>query len=226
FSYGKILENENLKKLIEERKHILEENRILDLVIKDKKNICAELLWSVNQAQKNKEAYSHHYGYTLSQKPEEPSILLNIFTLGFCQLYYPAYLKKWEEAFSLVNKEYNLLEEEVQNRNNVYNEVKQQLSEDKNRQKYIEKRLESIDTEVKEILSKLNYGNIFESKFDLLKQLSNTSRTVLETSIQEELLNPENFINSLNNLGISIQQGLNLSVEEPPQENEATKNVI
>src|SRR5690606_18923166 len=29
-----------------------------------------------------------------------------------------------------------------------------------------------------------------------------------------------------NNLGISIQQGLNLSVEEPPQENEATKNVI
>jgi len=212
FSFSKILSNENVMKLIDERKNISEEKRTLGLVIRDKENICEELKWNKNEAEENRDSYKGHYDFAISQRPNEPSVLLKIFTLGFCQLYYPAYLQKWETAYLPIKKEFNRLEEELNYHSGVYKKVKQQLKEDKDRQKYIKQRLLSIDTEVKAIVSNLDYNNIFDSKIDLLKNLAHTSRLVLETSIQEELLNPENFIGSLEQLGVSIQKEAKLSI--------------
>ncbi|MHC5310063.1 hypothetical protein ACYSNM_08300 [Myroides sp. LJL116] len=212
FSFAEILSNKSIIELLNERKVLLQENRTLDLVIKDKQNICEELKWNKDEAELNRDSYKVHYDFALTQKPEEPSIVLAIFTLGFCHLYYPSYFEIWEKAFIPIEKEFNKLEKDLDRHFNLYQKVTIQLQEDTNRCKSIKERLKLIDTEVKDILSKIDKRGLFDSKVELLSNLATTSRLVLETSIQKELLNPENFFESIETLGLSLQSTANFTL--------------
>lgn len=193
-----VLKDKEVERLIGIRRELLQETRVLDLYIIDKNNICKELKIYEEIAGNQLAEYTPLYKYALSEKPdEEPSIFLRIITLNMCMVYLPLYLEEWESCFEPIEANYLLLEEIYENNKKEYEENVTRLKEKENRQRTINSELVEVELELKKVLEKLNYGNALVDKVELLEKVANTSKLILETSIQEDLIDPESYSNSL-----------------------------
>ncbi|MEC4116706.1 hypothetical protein VSP20_06960 [Myroides phaeus] len=198
-----ILKDQEVERLVSKRRELLQETRVLELYLIDKYNVCRELKVYEEDAEVELANYTPLYNYALEQKPdEEQSLFLKIITLNMCTVYLPLYLDKWRDCFVPIEKVYLELVSTYDKKKSEHYENYEQLKEKERRQRTISYELKDIEVELKKVLENLNYGNALVNKVEILEKLANTSKLILETSIHENLIDPESYSDSLFKLGV------------------------
>lgn len=192
----KLIEDLGVLSLLQERTIKLEELRSLKLYVLDKENICKELSVYKDEAKLEYDKYLPLYEFALSQKPEKSLDIICFLTLGLSNIYFKAFDNEWNTAFRPIEENYTLALVKFEEENSRYKVNYLDLETSKDNITTLANRVEAIEDEIKILLVDKNIGELLLKKIHLLEKLATSSRTVLEVSIQEELVSPELYIKS------------------------------
>lgn len=141
-----------VKAMVEERNKILDERKELCDLINDHKENIAYYEENISHCTEIKEARQGDYDEAIAQRPQAPSVIVNIFTLGQAKKKYNRHIYDWNSSYRKVVKEYENLDISIKTDTVELDDHKKELqsleSELKNLNKDIKSKTERIMTTI------------------------------------------------------------------------------
>jgi len=197
-----ILDYNGLDTKIKEKSELLMELRYIDIYLLDIKNISKELKKPLSQTENEYYDQYDYYNFTLKQEPKEISDLTLYLTLGWANAYKEVYYDEWKKAKAPIEQHFYQLKSKYEKEHTFWQYNDDSYSQLNERKNTINSRLAQLKIEIKNNLINLSNKSDFLNKKELLLNIAKSSRTILETSINENLISPEQFASSLELINI------------------------
>lgn len=186
--YDKIIQNPIIHKAKEENNTLIKRQRFLKQKILDfEKNIEYSKKEEIRLGE-ILEFKKHEYQIAKSLEPKKPFILIDLFTFGRAAKIFEATMREWITFCKPVIDDYHYIREQQDDEINKRNLITESISE-------CEKELSSLNQNIKSnseiIKTEFNKDPISQDELvkliTVIKKIINTSREVLEVSLDQEL---------------------------------------
>lgn len=191
------LNSSEVTSAIIEKSELLQELRDIDIYLDDIKNISEELKKHLTQVESTYHNQYDYYKYALEQEPKQITKLLLFLTVGWAYLYKDVYSQQWRKVLEPIEKHYYFLEAKYKNSQAFWQCNHDHLLAMRDRKKVVLSRLDKV----REYLH-INQNNeaipseLLQKK-NVLINLLNSSRMILDEPIKDSLLSVEQFTSSI-----------------------------
>lgn len=102
--------NANVKDLVDKRSELLDRKKEISDMIADHNDNISYYEENIKHCREIKEARQNDYDNAIAQRPEKPSFIVNIFTLGQAKKKYNRHVYDWNSSYGKVVREYDNLD--------------------------------------------------------------------------------------------------------------------
>lgn len=175
-----------VKTMVEERNKILDARKELCDLINDHKENIAYYEENINHCTEIKKVRQSDYDDAIAQRPQAPSVLANIFTLGQAKKKYNRHVYDWNSSYRKVVREYEELDISIKTDSAELDDHKKELQS-------LESELNALNKDIKskttQIMAAINVSP--EMKKQLAKHLENIiqllyiAKDIIQSGLEE-----------------------------------------